>query len=296
MGTKLHKAFMAEIGEEMCQAEVAHHANKCPEYFCSRPVKHVHIYKKALGISKGRQEDLENVEDMPWSSEGEGECEGRGDEYVAGTKGSARRKRVTKMSDVELYEKRAKYWFAWGSAISPHLPHADTPEQQVSKASLFDFFRLVRFHGGKDPYLEWHDVDALPITSMSPVLKLVEGPSFAFGARWALMQYHVWYDRSDFMEASDDEVKLRFRQWMDDPACPWYIREEYVAANRRIRRARRRHGKAEPKEADPLLDTQNPSEFDGAGEEATEIESSSDEEAKMTHADSDADTHVLKML
>ena len=53
LGTKMHKAFMAEIGEEMCQAEVAHHANKCPEYFCSRPVKHVHIYKKALGISKG---------------------------------------------------------------------------------------------------------------------------------------------------------------------------------------------------------------------------------------------------
>ena len=97
----MHKAFMAEIGEEMCQAEVAHHANKCPEYLCSRPVKHVHIYKKALGISKGRQEDLENVEDMPWSSEGEGEGEGKGDEYVAGAKGSARRKRVTKMSDVQ---------------------------------------------------------------------------------------------------------------------------------------------------------------------------------------------------
>ena len=26
LGTKLHKAFMAEIGEELCQAEVAHHA------------------------------------------------------------------------------------------------------------------------------------------------------------------------------------------------------------------------------------------------------------------------------
>ena len=35
-GTKMHKAFMAEIGEEMWQAEVAHHANKWPEYFCSR--------------------------------------------------------------------------------------------------------------------------------------------------------------------------------------------------------------------------------------------------------------------
>ena len=44
LGNKMHKAFMAEIGEEMCQAEVAHHANKCPEYFCSRPVQYVHIY------------------------------------------------------------------------------------------------------------------------------------------------------------------------------------------------------------------------------------------------------------
>ena len=39
LGTKMHKAFMAEIGEEMCQAGVAHHANKCLEYFCTRPVK-----------------------------------------------------------------------------------------------------------------------------------------------------------------------------------------------------------------------------------------------------------------
>ena len=51
LGSKLHKPFMAEIGDEMCQAEVAHHANKCPEYFCSRPMKQVHIYKKALSIS-----------------------------------------------------------------------------------------------------------------------------------------------------------------------------------------------------------------------------------------------------
>ena len=31
LGSKLHRAFMSEIGEEMCQAEVAHHANKSPE-------------------------------------------------------------------------------------------------------------------------------------------------------------------------------------------------------------------------------------------------------------------------
>ena len=50
LGSKLHRTFMAEIGEEMCQSEVAHHANKCPEYFCSRPGKAVHLYKKALAL------------------------------------------------------------------------------------------------------------------------------------------------------------------------------------------------------------------------------------------------------
>ena len=37
LGSKLHRAFMAVVGEEVCQLEVAHHANKCPEYVCSRP-------------------------------------------------------------------------------------------------------------------------------------------------------------------------------------------------------------------------------------------------------------------
>ena len=40
---------MAEVGEEMCQSEVAHHASRAPEYLCSRPEKFVHFYKKALG-------------------------------------------------------------------------------------------------------------------------------------------------------------------------------------------------------------------------------------------------------
>ena len=55
LGAKLHKAFMAEIGEEMCQAEVAHHANKCPEYFCSRPEKQIHLYKKALAFETDKK-------------------------------------------------------------------------------------------------------------------------------------------------------------------------------------------------------------------------------------------------
>ena len=73
----------------------------------------------------------------------------------------------------------------------------------VMDASLFDLFRLVRFHGGKQHYLSWRAEDELPIMIMSPVHKLAEGPGCAFSASWA------------FMEASDDQVKLRFRQWMD---------------------------------------------------------------------------------
>ena len=55
LGSKMHRAFMAEVGEEMSQAEVAHHANRCPEYFCSRPVKYVHLYKKALALNLGEK-------------------------------------------------------------------------------------------------------------------------------------------------------------------------------------------------------------------------------------------------
>ena len=51
LGSKLHRAFMAEIGEEMCQAEVAHHANRRPEYACSRPEKQAHFYTKALAVN-----------------------------------------------------------------------------------------------------------------------------------------------------------------------------------------------------------------------------------------------------
>ena len=72
-------------------------------------MKHFHIYKKALGISKGRQEDRENVEDMRWNSEGVSEVEGNGDEYLAGAKGSARRECVVKMSDVDLFESRTQF-------------------------------------------------------------------------------------------------------------------------------------------------------------------------------------------
>ena len=50
LGGKLHRVFMAEIGAEVCQAEVAHHANRCPEYLLSRNVKQIALYKKGLQI------------------------------------------------------------------------------------------------------------------------------------------------------------------------------------------------------------------------------------------------------
>ena len=45
---------MTEIGEEMCQAEVAHHTNRAPEFLCSRPEKAVYFYKKALALNEKR--------------------------------------------------------------------------------------------------------------------------------------------------------------------------------------------------------------------------------------------------
>ena len=51
LAQSLSKAFMAEIGEEMCQAEVAHHANHLPEYLVSRKVRNVHLYRKMLAIN-----------------------------------------------------------------------------------------------------------------------------------------------------------------------------------------------------------------------------------------------------
>ena len=169
LGSKLHKTFMAEIGEEMCQAEVAHHANRCPEFFCSRPVKYVHLYKKALALSLGEKK-LKATEEA-WDGDDVGAGLG-GDDWgddedwerwaaasgcnshpaTSGKDHLAKSRRATTRSDVELYETRAEYWFAAGSGLSPHLPHRDTPELQVADACLYDFFRLVKFHGGKTPY------------------------------------------------------------------------------------------------------------------------------------------------
>ena len=72
---------------------------------------------------------------------------------------------------------------------------------------------------------------------MSPTVKLTEGPDFAFGARWALVQYYPWSHRSDIIDKTDDEVKDFFRDWRTRPECPWYVKEQYLKENNRRVRA-----------------------------------------------------------
>ena len=94
LGGRLHKAFMAELGEEMCQAEVAHHANRIPEFFISRRVKHVHLYRKLLALTARKK-----------PREEEAEYDG-GEEWAWAESGGERPHRA---SDIELYERRSNY-------------------------------------------------------------------------------------------------------------------------------------------------------------------------------------------
>ena len=259
---KLHRVFMGEIGVEMCQAEVGHHANKCPEYLISREIKRVHLYKKALALNTSRsvkkekamkgnegdepQEEWWNEGDEPqdelqeewwneWDEPSHAAWCNQGDQPQEEPEAEA--KRITKPSDVELYEERRLYWF-WpkDTPISPHLPSKATPEEQVIAASLYDFFRLVKLRGGQQAHFQWHDPIACPIVVMSPVVKLTEGPDFPFGARWALMQYHPWTDRRHFLDKNDTEIKDFFRNWRKTEDCPWYVKHQYLQENnRRIR-------------------------------------------------------------
>ena len=314
---------MAEIGVEMCQAEVAHHANRIPEYLLSRDVKYVHLYKKALAINKKSSNVAapEDPEADAWPGDGEEPEERLG----------------TKPSDVELYERRGNYSF-WPAGIPtlPHLPPQSTPEEQVAAANLWEFFRLVRFKGGRHPYLQWYDPAEWPIVVMSPSVKLTEGPDFAFGARWALMQFHPWSARNQFLDMSDVEVKQYFRDWRQSDRCPWYVKEQYLEENGR--RAKGGAGPAAKKstrqgrtESAPALAPDvyeaklaamlDARDYAGAaalqyqqqatlGEVEPAADSASDEEASVEGSDSEktssaeersdkeaaADTRVLKML
>ena len=248
LGGQLHKAFMAEIGEEMCQAEVAHHANHLPEFLVSRQVRNVHLYRKMLAItlpSAGAAEE--------WGEEW-GEEEARDLE-------EAGQKRIHRASDIELYESRHSYEF-WdeGSPDLPrplptYLPWKASPAEQLLDMSLFEFYRLVHYHGGRSPFLSWRDPtgenpSALPIVCMQPRLTLREGAGFARNAQWALVQYHPWQNRAESFLATDDKgeprdpeyVKDFFRNWVESDRCPWYIQEQYDHDNNRTFRQARSAG------------------------------------------------------
>jgi hypothetical protein len=78
---------------------------------------------------------------------------------------------------------------------------------------------------------------------------------------------------------------------MDEPTRPWYICEEYVAANRRARRTRRSNTGATEHAED-----EGAPEAEGLEGHVTETESSTDDEVKIKNADPDADCRILKML
>ena len=305
LGSKLHRAFMSEVGEEMCQMEVAHHANRGPAYLCSRPEKHVHLYKKALAIdvkhkttSRTRKVDGNDVNnDGAWL-----EQEGGADVDTENATGEVPQQKLgTKPSDIEVYERRSHYRFPPDTPTSPVLPWKETPEEQVACAFLWEFFRLVRLTGGRSPSLAWHPSDCLPIVIISPVVKLAEGPDFAFGARWGLMQDHPWDDRRKFLDMSDEEVKTYFRTWRSTSACPWFVNEQYLAEN-----GRKARGGAGPVGARPKASGQADAEDEPEGGAGSAVDEGDDERCSESERESgpdvDADkektldTHVLKML
>ena len=305
LGGKLHRAFMAEIGEEMCQAEVAHHANRAPEYLCSRPEKHVHFYKKALALDL-HEEGKGKKRKAAWQEDDEDGYEGW-DEGDPGASASApraragRRRLATKPSDLEIYERRVLYWFAPGTPVSDQLPARDTPEEQVAELHAWDFFRFVRFKTGQHPMLEWYEPADRPIVTISPGVKLSIGSDFAFGARWALMQYHSWTDRRHFLDMSDEEVKTYFLSWIRLPSCPWYVVEQYLTENGSRRRggagpAGRRSAPAKTDAAEDDAGSANDGadEWDGEKElSVSETEESSDEDAAGWDGE---ETRVLTLL
>ena len=263
LGSKMHKAFMDEVGEEMCQAELAHHANQSPEWLVSRDIRDVYFYKRVQALSiRSKQKDKTGADDdWEWESTDDDHVGAQHDDWddenATGSKSSQKKsKPVAKPSDVDLYEGRWWYDFASDTMCSKRLPHvrmtctdyhdcqcptscdvcdletvASTPYEQLLKMSAFQFFWLVRFIGGRYPKLQWHDDGRLPIVLMSPTIKLMEGPDFSFHARWCLMQHHPWDNRREFLDKSDEDVVTYFRSWIESKACPGYVMEDYLKAN-----------------------------------------------------------------
>ena len=125
----------------MCQNEVAHHANRCPEYFCPRPEKWVYLYKKglAIGLPAATKKGAKH------SATGQSE-----ETSATGPRVTAQR------SDVDLYECRTQYTF-WpvDTHISPHLPAQGTPEAQVAAANVWEFFPFRAIPRRENP-LAWN--------------------------------------------------------------------------------------------------------------------------------------------
>ena len=236
IGPYLHKMFNAEIGEEMVQTEVAHHANNTPEFFANRRFKKVHIYRKLLALDTSakiaRPMQKKGAEELNQSSDWQ-------PQYG---------KRFTPPSDLELYEKRTKLWFEEGVEPLQYLPWKESAEEQVAALSLYDFFRYVRYHGGWQAYLSWHDPTGkepwrMPVVIMQPHIKLKENGDFSKNALFALLQYNAWTNRNakwlTIDEGGDaaypEEVKDYFREWAlsETSTCPWYIREQYLRDNHR---------------------------------------------------------------
>ena len=143
---------------------------RSPEYFCSRAVKNVFLYKKALAVGKTKIEEEEYWEE--WDAWQDGETADK--EGAKRTEGK-RKRVITQMSDIELYERRTHYQFwPYGEvATSPDFPDRETPELQVADMSVFEFFRFVKYHGGREPYLSWHNFDGkdpsrMPLVIMTP--------------------------------------------------------------------------------------------------------------------------------
>ena len=146
---------MAEIGEEMCQCEVAHHANKGPEYLCSRPEKYVHLYKQSLAVTLRKPSGATCLQSKAVASV---TSSAAGHDGVP--KKATRSKQsavdpvehdhgaddgpsvIMQRSDMALYENRGRYWFEVGAPISSDLSTKATPEEQVAMVSLWDFSAL----------------------------------------------------------------------------------------------------------------------------------------------------------
>ena len=212
-----------------------------------------------------------------------------------------------------MYEKRTKWYFSEGAPLSPDLPEAETPEEQVEAACAYDFFRLARFHGGKEPWLEWYPPLERPIVLISPTIRLnVEG-DFPKRARWTLLQYHPWTDRNQFLNEAcmtDEAVVTYFDKWIYSPCCPWYVTEQYQKDNlKSLRTSRRaaeagapepsadRNGEAAPGEAIGEVDDEGlwDEDFSEIDLEGSDVEDCNLEDERMRN-DTIKDARVLRVL